>query len=144
MAIKQISVFLENKPGSLQEMTHVLADANIDLNALSLAETTDFGIVRIIVDDVYDTVHVLKDAGYVCSMTPVVVVQIPDVVGGLNKVLEALKGAGINLEYMYASLGGKKTDSAFMILRVGDPEPAEAALRAAGVTIVDQEGAAAM
>ena len=71
MAIKQISVFLENKPGKLEGMTQVLADAGIDLRALSLAETKDFGIVRMIVDDVYETATILKDNDYIASMTPV-------------------------------------------------------------------------
>jgi len=139
MAIKQISVFLENRPGTLEGLTQVLADANIDMSALSLAETSEFGIVRMIVDDVYGTATVLRDAGYISSLAPVVVVQIPDKVGGLNKVLTALNSAGINLEYMYASLGGKQSDSAYMILKVADPEKAESALRAAAIRVVDQD-----
>ena len=144
MAIKQISVFLENKPGTLKEMTKVLADGGVDMNALSLAETKDFGIVRIIVDDVYGTVNVLREAGFVCSMTPVVGVMIPDVVGGLDHVLEVLSNADINLEYMYASLGGKKHDDAYMIMRVENCEKAEKALRAAGIYVLNQENASDM
>ena len=107
MSIKQISVFVENKPGSMCAMTAVLAEHNIDMRALSLAETKDFGIVRIIVDDVFDAATVLKDAGYVHSVTPVLGVSIPDTPGGLNKVLQILSDANINIEYMYAFLGGK-------------------------------------
>ena len=106
MAIKQISVFLENRPGQLDAMTKVLADAGITLRALSLAETKDFGIVRMIVDDVYETATVLKDHDYIASMTPVVAVKVPDVVGGLHKVLTALTAAKVNVEYMYSSLTG--------------------------------------
>ena len=87
MSVKQISVFLENRPGCLNEMTQALADANIDLRGLSLAETSDFGIVRLIVDDVLSTATVLKDAGFVASMTDVLAVEVPNVPGGLNKVL---------------------------------------------------------
>ncbi len=88
MSIKQISVFVENKPGALYAMTSVLAQNKVDMRALSLAETKDFGIVRIIVDNVYTAATVLKDAGYVHSVTPVVGVAIPDTPGGLNKVLQ--------------------------------------------------------
>ena len=133
MAIKQISVFLENRPGTLQAMTDVLAGASIDLRALSVAETKDFGIVRMIVNDIYDTATVLKDAGYICSMTPVVAVPIPDEVGGLSRVLRAINDAGVNVEYMYASLAGKTSGTAYMIFRVSDTASAERALSLAGL-----------
>ena len=87
MAVKQVSIFVENKPGRMYEMTKVLADNNIDMGALSLSETEGFGIVRIIVDDVYDTATILKDAGYINKINHVVVVSIPDEPGGLSKVL---------------------------------------------------------
>ena len=140
MAIQQISVFLENKPGTLQEMCHVLAKHEIDMRALSLAETKDFGIARMIVDDVIDTANILKEEGFVNSLTPVVAVCIPDEPGGLNKVLEIFSNAGINLEYMYAFLGGKD-DHAYMIFRIGggNEGKAEAALRGAGIPLVTQE-----
>lgn len=139
MAIKQISVFLENKPGMLDAMTAVLANAGISLRALSLAETKDFGIVRMIVYDVYETATVLKDNEYIFSMTPVVAVMIPDVVGGLNKVLAALAKAQVNLEYMYSTLAGKESGNAYMILRVEDVKKAEEALRAGGFKLADQD-----
>ena len=104
MSIKQISIFLENKPGALYAMTGVLAQHNVDMRALSLAETKDFGIVRLIVDNVYEATTVLKDAGYVHSVTPVLGVAIPDTPGGLNKVLQVLTNAKVNVEYMYAFL----------------------------------------
>ncbi len=139
MAIKQISVFLENKPGALQTMCQVLADHDIDMRALSLAETKDFGIARIIVDDVLDTATVLKDGGFISRLTPVIAVCIPDEPGGLNKVLEIFTKTNTNLEYMYAFLGSQK-DHAYMIFRVGDNEKAaEAALVSAGIRIVSQE-----
>ena len=139
MAIKQISVFLENRPGMLDAMTAVLANAGISLRALSLAETKDFGIVRMIVTDVYETATVLKDNEYIFSMTPVVAVMIPDVVGGLNKVLSVLTEAKVNLEYMYSTLTGKESGNAYMILRVEDVAKAEEALRAGGFKLADQE-----
>lgn len=139
MSVNQISVFLENKPGMLSNMTTVLAENNIDMRALSLAETSDFGIVRIIVDDVYAATTVLKDAGFIHSVTPVLGVAIPDEPGGLNWVLQALTEANVNVEYMYAFLGGKTVDRAYMIFRVQDNKAAAAALAAKGIKIVEQE-----
>lgn len=136
MSIKQISVFLENKPGELNALTRVLAEQNIDMRALSLSETNEFGIARIIVDRPLDTATVLKDAGYVCTVTSVLAVDIPHVPGGLNRVLDVLSEAQINLEYAYAFLGGRK-DAAYMIFRVADNNAAAAALRAKGIKVVD-------
>jgi len=139
MSIKQISVFLENKPGALYGMTGVLARNNVDMRALSLAETKDFGIVRIIVDNVYNATTVLKDAGYIHSVTPVVGVAIPDTPGGLNKVLQVLTDARVNVEYMYAFLGGQSVDHAYMIFRVANENAATAALANEGIKVVEQE-----
>ena len=137
--IKQISVFLENKPGALYAMTGVLAQNKIDMRAFSLAETSDFGIARIIVDNVYAATTVLKDAGFIHSVTPVLGVAIPDTPGGLNKVLQVITDAGVNVEYMYAFLGGESTKHAYMIFRVQEHKAAAAALRSKGITIVDQD-----
>ena len=139
MSMKQISVFVENKPGALYALTAVLAQGQIDMRALSLAETKDFGIVRLIVNDLYKTTTLLKDAGYVHSLTPVVGVAIPDVPGGLNKVLQVLTDAKVNVEYMYAFLGGKDVDHAYMIFRVADDKAAETALASRGIQVLDQE-----
>ena len=109
------------------------------MRALSLAETNDFGIVRIIVDDVYAATTILKDEGFVHSVTPVLGVAIPDEPGGLNKVVAVLTEAKINVEYMYAFLGGKTVDHAYMIFRVQDLKAATSALAAKGIQCVDQE-----
>ena len=138
MSVKQISVFLENRPGCLHEMTQALADAKIDLRGLSLAETSDFGIVRLIVDDVFGTATVLKDNGFVASLTDVLAVEVPNVPGGLNKVLSIINSVSINVEYMYAILGNKKSESAYMIFRVNDNETAAKALEKENVKILDQ------
>ena len=132
MSIKQISVFVENKPGALYGLTGVLAQNGV-------AETSEFGIVRIIVDNLYQAATVLKDASYVHSLTPVVGVAIPDVPGGLNKVLQVLTDARVNVEYMYAFLGGHDVDRAYMIFRVADESAAEAALAARGIRTLEQE-----
>ena len=139
MSMKQISVFVENKPGALYALTAVLAQGQIDMRALSLAETKDFGIVRLIVNDLYKTTTLLKDAGYVHSLTPVVGVAIPDVPGGLNRVLQVLTDAKVNVEYMYAFLGGKDVDHAYMIFRVADDKAAETALASRGIQVLDKE-----
>ena len=139
MSVKQLSVFLENRPGALYGMTGILSQNKIDMRALSLAETKDFGIVRLIVNDLYKTTTLLKDAGYVHSLTPVVGVAIPDVPGGLNRVLQVLTDAKVNVEYMYAFLGGKDVDHAYMIFRVADDKAAETALASRGIQVLDQE-----
>ena len=139
MSIKQISVFVENRPGALYGLTGVLAQNQIDMRALNLSETSDFGIARIIASDVYKATTVLKDAGYVNSITPVLAVAITDVPGGLNRVLQVLADAQENVEYMYAFLGGKDVDHAYMIFRVADPEKAAKALSARGIKLVEQE-----
>ena len=139
MSMKQISVFVENKPGALYALTAVLAQGQIDMRALSLAETKDFGIVRLIVNDLYKATTLLKDAGYVHSLTPVVGVAIPDVPGGLNRVLQVLTDAKVNVEYMYAFLGGKDVDHAYMIFRVADDKAAETALASRGIQVLGQE-----
>ena len=138
MSVKQLSVFLENRPGALYGMTGILSQNKIDMRALSVAETRDFGILRIIVDDPYKTATVLKDAGYVYNITPVLGVAIPDVPGGLNKVLQVLTDARINVEYMYAFLGGKDVDHAYMIFRVEDNNAAAEALASRGIKTLEE------
>ena len=138
MSVKQISVFLENKPGSLSDMTKVLADSGIDMRAFSLAETSDFGIARIIVDDLYKTTTVLKDAGFIHAVSSVLAVKIPDVPGGLSHVLSILNEENTNVEYMYAFLGAQ-AGSAYMIFKVAGHHKAAAALTGRGIRLVDQE-----
>ena len=138
MSVKQISVFLENKPSALNNFTKVLAESKINMRALSLAETEGFGIARVIVDDVLEASNVLKNAGYVNQLNSVLVVGIPDEAGGLNTILDVLTEAKTNLQYMYSILGSK-AGKAYMVLRADDTKKAEAALRAKGIEIVDQE-----
>lgn len=139
MSIQQISVFLENKPGTLKKMTGVLADNKIDLRATSLAETKDFGIARLIVDDAISAINTLKEHDFVASLTPVLAIEIPDEAGGLDKLLEAFDNENVNIEYMYAFSGGKSVNSAYMIFRVADTKAAEARLVGKGVKILTQE-----
>ncbi len=144
MSVKQISVFLENKPGTLHNLTKILADGDIDLRAMSVAETKDFGIARMIVDDLYKAATVLKDAGFVNSLTPVLAVAVDDVKGGLSKILDEFAKADVNVEYMYSALASKATGQAYMIMRVTDTEAAERTLAGMKVKLVSQEELSAM
>ena len=137
MSVKQISVFLENRPGALYELTGVLAENNIDMRAFSLAETSDFGIARIIVDDVYKTTTVLRDNGFVHSVSPVLALALSDTPGGLNEILQYLKVENINVEYMYAFLGNTP-GKAYMVFKVHDPSAASAALSRNGIRLLDE------
>ena len=138
MTVRQISVFLENRPGALHEFTQLLEAHNIDLRALSLAESEDFGIVRVIVDDPLRASQVLKEEGYVSSMTKVLAVEIEDKPGALVGILNVLGEKKINLEYMYAFLA-KKVNSAFVVFRVADNEAAIRVLTQNGIHTVSQE-----
>lgn len=144
MSLKQISVFLENKPGMMYHVSEILAKNGVDMRALSLAETSDFGIVRIIVDDVYKAATLLRDEGCIHSITPVIGVAIPDEPGGLHRVMGILTEANLNIEYMYAFLGGQTTDRAYMIFRVQDIKAAVTALGAKGIRCVEQEEIASL
>ncbi len=139
MSIKQISVFLENKPGRLQRMTSVLAAGQVDMRALSLAETKDFGIARIIVDDVLHAINVLKDADFIASLNSVLVVEVPDEPGGLDKLLQIFAEANVNIEYMYAFLSPKAMNSAYMVFRTSNTKASEAKLVGKGLKILTQE-----
>ena len=123
MFVKQISVFLENKPGSLEHATRVLTENKINIRTLSLAETVDFGILRLIVNDVEKTNKVLKDAGFRVSKTVVVAVEVPDQPGGLHSIMEVLTREAINVEYLYAFVE-KSGQNAVIIFRFDDPEKA--------------------
>ena len=132
MSIKQISVFLENKPGKLFELTRLLAENGIDMRALSIAETTDFGIARLIVGDAYGAARVLREGQFIAQYSDVLAFAVPDEPGGLHRLLGAFNDAQVNIEYMYAVLGGEK-GRAYMIFRVTDTEAAERALTERGL-----------
>ena len=137
MTVKQISVFVENKPGQLKEFTQLLEEHQIDMRALSLADAEDFGILRIIVDDSYKAACVLKEAGYVFSITPVLAVEIPDEPGSLVGILNILGENDVNLEYTYAFITRKK-DRAYMIFRVADNDKAIEVLSKNNIKLICQ------
>lgn len=138
MTVKQISVFMENRPGCLAELTEVLSQNKIDMRAMSIAETSDFGILRIIVNDSYNAARVMKDAGYVVSVTDVLAVAIQDKPGSLLQCLTVLGQAGINLEYSYAFTTPRK-DVAYMVFRVPSNEKAIEVLSQNGIRLLTQE-----
>jgi len=136
--IHQISIFLENRAGQLALVTRVLADHGVDMRAISIAETSDYGVLRVIVDDAERATNVLLENGYVLSMTPVTAVAVPDHSGGLAPVLEALAEGNMDVEYMY-SLFTHKEGMAYMVFRISDEERFAALLAAHGVSLATKE-----
>ncbi len=138
MVAEQISIFLENKAGRLAEVTRALSDAEISIRALSLADTSDFGILRIIVADHEKAKNVLKEKGFTTGRTTVVAVEVEDKPGGLHQILEVLAQHNINVEYMY-NFVQKDTANATMIFRFDKAEKAVEALAANNISIVSAE-----
>ena len=139
MSVKQISVFVENKTGKLAEVTRYIADNNINMKALSVADTHDFGILRIICEEHDTAVKVLKDGGYVIAETEVLAVEIPDTPGALANILEVLVKEDIAVEYTYAFLSVKNLGHAYMIFRIDNNETAKTALVSEGFNVVASE-----
>lgn len=135
MTIQQISVFLENRAGQLAEITGILADHGIDMRAINIAETSDYGVVRLIVSDASKASAILLEQGFVLTMTPVVAISVPDRPGGLAAVLKLLAPAGIDVEYMY-SIFGQIDGRAHMIFRVAEPAKLAAVLEENGVETI--------
>ena len=135
MAIKQLTVFVQNRQGALAAVTDTLAAHNINLRALSIAETEDFGILRLIVNDVDSAKKVLTDEGYLIKIVDVVGVKIGDAPGKLTAALGVLDKAGINMEYLYAFMA-RTEKHAYVVLRVEDNAAAESALETAGFHLI--------
>ena len=138
MKVEQISIFLENKSGRLAEVTGLLANAGINIRALSLADTSDFGILRLIVNDTEKAKTILKDNGFTVGKTEVVAIEVPDRPGGLAGILKTLGEKGINVEYMYAFVQSSG-EHAIIIFRFDDIDSAIEALQTAGVRILKGE-----
>ena len=138
MLVEQIAVFLENKSGRLAEITAVLAENNINIRALSVADTADFGILRLIVDNVEMAKSVLKENGFTVGKTNVIAVEVEDKTGGLAKVLKCLTDDHINIEYMYAFVN-KTGENAVLIFRFEKMEEAITTLQNGGFTILSRE-----
>ena len=137
MKLPQLSVFLENRPGSLMEPLKVLADANINLVSISLADTEQFGILRLVLKDWEYAKSVLEKDGWVVNVTDVVAVDVDDQPGGLAQMLGILAEAGINIEYMYA-FALRRNVRAVLLFRFEDPDAAIEVLQKAGIGIVQE------
>lgn len=135
MRVEQISVFLENKAGRLCEVTRILAESGINIRALSLADTSDFGILRLIVNDNTRAREVLKERGFTVGKTEVVAVEVDDRPGGLHRILDVLFRANVNVEYMYAFVQ-QSGDNAVIIFRFDNPDEALNILKQNNVTVI--------
>ena len=138
MNIHQISVFLENRAGQLAEITKLLAQEHVDIRAISIAETADYGLARMIVDDSQKASSILLQHGTVLSMTPVWVVEVPDRPAGLADLLAVLAENHVDVEYMY-SLFTRRNDTAYMVLRISNETAFLNALNSAGIKVVSKE-----
>ena len=135
MKVEQISIFLENKAGRLADVTRAIAEAGINIRALSLADTSDFGILRLIVTDYEKAKTVLKENGFTVGRTTVVAVEVPDTPGGLSHILDTLSSKGINVEYMYAFVQQSGAD-AILIFRFDRTDQAIEILQESGIRII--------
>jgi hypothetical protein len=138
MKVEQISIFIENKSGRLAEVTSVLGEAGVNIRALSLADTSDFGILRLIVNDREKAKAVLKEKGFTVSKTEVVAIEVPDRPGGLSDILRTLDSQGINVEYMYAFVE-RCGENAVIIFRFDETEKAIQTLTGAGYNVLEGE-----
>ncbi len=138
MFIKQISVFMENRPGRLAEITKVLADNNIDMRAINIADTTDFGILRMIVDDPAKAEAVLRENSMTASVTDVLAVSIDDTVGAFGKVITILKDADISIEYIYSFIG-EKSSKAVIVVKTNDCEQSAKLLQENGICVLSSD-----
>jgi len=138
MGIDQLSIFVENKPGKLVEVIEAIGATGVDLRALSIADTADFGVLRVIVDKPDTAFRTLTDAGYVVKINQVLPVAINDEPGSLGKLLRVLSDAGISVEYVYAFVAHGE-NKAYVIVRVADNDAATAVLAAAGIAVASGE-----
>ncbi len=138
MTVNQISVFVENKSGALAQIAGELAAAGVNMRALSIAETPDFGVLRFIADQEERAASILRETGHVLTITPVLAVAMKDEPGSFSRVMSVLANAGLDVEYVYAFLT-PRPDTACMIFRVADNAAAEIALSAAGISLATKE-----
>ena len=137
MKIRQLSIFLENRVGRLDGVVKILGEAGIDILAISVADTTDFGVLRLIVKDIEKADQILREQGVVCRINNVSVAAVKAAPGGLAEVLAILHAAGVNIEYMYA-IAQTRRPQPLMVFRFTEGERAAAALQAAGVELLDE------
>lgn len=139
MTVKQLSVFVENRPGRLSNITRLLGTANVNIRAMSIADTKDFGILRLIVDDAEKAQKVLKDNNFAVTITSVMAIKIPDQPGGLADAMECLYKDNISVEYMYAAFINATDGTAYLVLRADKTDAAVTALTEGGYKLVSDE-----
>lgn len=138
MFVKQISVFLENKPGKLAQVTDILENKDIDISAISIADTTEFGILRMIVNKPEEALTAIKAAGFPVNTTEVLAVEVSDKPGGLNKALQILKNSDVIIEYLYSFIK-RNGNKALILFRVDKPQKAVEVLQEAGIKLYSAE-----
>ncbi len=138
MAVKQLSIYVENKVGALAQITSAMAQAGIDLRAISLADTRDYGILRVLCDDPDRAFLTLKEQGLTVSAREVLAFAVPDEPGGMSTIVTELSEGGINIEYVYAATN-RDENNAFVIMRVSDNDKAEAILKEHSVKLLTKE-----
>ena len=143
MAINQLSVFVENRKGKLAECLKVLGDAKVDIRATSIADTKDFGILRIIVSDTEKAKQALKEAGFIVAINEVVGIAVDDTPGSLARVVDELSAQDVNIEYMYAFITASK-EYAYVVLRIDDNEKCTDICKKVGVKLLCEEDIAAV
>lgn len=139
MIVKQLSVFVENRAGRLSAITKLLGDASVNIRAMSIADTKDFGILRLIVSDTNKALEVLKEAGCSVTLTNVLAVKIDDKPGGMAKAMETLYKDNISVEYMYAAFINTEDNTAYLIVRVDNNDKATVALYDAGYKLLSED-----
>ena len=138
MKIRQISLFLENRKGRLHDVCSLLGEKRINIRALTIAETDEFGVLRMVVDSPDEAVDVLKEKGFVATVTEIVAVEVDDRPGGLARVLSVVTESGLNIEYMYGFVE-KKSDRALMVFRFDDPDKAVKLMKENDVPVIGQQ-----
>lgn len=139
MTVKQLSVFVENRPGRLSAITRLLGDNGINIRAMSIADTKDFGILRLIVNDADRALEILKNAGCSVTITSVLAIRISDRPGGLADAIDILYKDNISVEYMYAAFINEQDETAYLVLRVDSNDKAVTALNEGGFHLLNQE-----
>jgi len=134
--LKQISVFLTNQPGTLAKFTKLLMEKNVNMRAISVAETADYGILRILVNKIDECVKILKDANYLVSVNDVIAVDIPDKPGALYEITKILGDANVNIEYLYSTL---VREEAIIVIRVDDNKKAMTILKSKGIKLIEKQ-----
>ena len=137
MAIRQLSVFAENRPWALKEVLNLLAEKHIDIHSMVISESKDFGIIRLIVDDTDKAAQSLRSDEYIITITDVIALQIPDTPGGLTKIISTISEKEVNLQYMYG-FTTSAGEAACIVIRVDDNEHTEVLLKEIGVTLISE------